>query len=204
MEEVLWDGKSKIERGHIVTVHGCDIGSSYYNAIPEGQKATVIGHDMQQNCVPVLLIRWYDLNSVIRLDVVTENNVSSALVTSEAQRFSDVFYEVHNIRLSPRNVQAVLDKLAEPEQNVSQDKMHEITLLSSAGCEQLEILDFPITLKLASDQFKVDTDDEDMVGISTHVLSCLLSLYDDAEKLATRNSHWWFLIPTEATFTKPK
>jgi hypothetical protein len=104
-----------------------------------------------------------------------------------------MFDDLHSIRLNPKDVQKVFDKLQEVEQDVFQDEGIEVNIWGNAGLHFL-VGKTPLTVKLWSSDYTVE---DDQIGISVDVLAVATGSSIAPQQ---KGSFYWFDIPTQATF----
>ena len=145
METTYWDGKTPLDVGHIALVYGASAYDPDYPSIEEGQEVTILAKDRQPSR-DVFIVRWYDEGGYIRVSPLVPHCLHPVSKnTKRAQDFVNMFDYLHSIRLNPKDVQKVFDKLQEVEQDVSQDEAIEVTLWGNAGLDLL-VGKTPLTL----------------------------------------------------------
>lgn len=193
METTYWDGKTPLDVGHVALVYGASAYDPDYPSIEEGQEVTILAKDRQPSR-DVFIVRWYDDAGYIRVSPLVPHCLHPVSKnTKRAQDFVNMFDDLHSIRLNPKDVQKVFDKLQEVEQDVSQDGAIEVNLWGNAGCDLL-IGKTPLTLKLWSSDYKIE---DDQIGINIGVLAVATN-----SKVTPQQAQcfYWFDIPVQASF----
>ncbi|BDU13275.1 hypothetical protein [Escherichia phage phiWec190] len=193
METTYWDGKTPLDVGHIALVYGASAYDPDYPSIEEGQEVTILAKDRQPSR-DVFIVRWYDEGGYIRVSPLVPHCLHPVSKnTKRAQDFVNMFDYLHSIRLNPKDVQKVFDKLQEVEQDVSQDEAIEVNLWGNAGLDLL-VGKTPLTLKLWSSDYKID---DDQIGINVGVLAVATNSKVTPQQA---QSFYWFDMPVQASF----
>lgn len=195
METTYWDGKTPLDVGHIALVYGASAYDPDYPSIEEGQEVTILAKDRQPSR-DVFIVRWYDEGGYIRVSPLVPHCLHPVSKnTKRAQDFVNMFDYLHSIRLNPKDVQKVFDKLQEVEQDVSQDGAIEVNLWGNAGLDLL-VGKTPLTLKLWSSDYKID---DDQIGINVGVLAVATNSKVTPQQA---QSFYWFDMPVQASFNQ--
>ena len=193
MEATYWDGKTPLDVGHVALVYGASAYDPDYPSIEEGQEVTILAKDRQPSR-EVFIVRWYDDHGYIRVSPLVPHCIHPVSQnTKRAQDFVNMFDDLHSIRLNPKDVQKVFDKLQEVEQDVFQDEGIEVNIWGNAGLHFL-VGKTPLTVKLWSSDYTVE---DDQIGISVDVLAVATGSSIAPQQ---KGSFYWFDIPTQATF----
>lgn len=193
METTYWDGKTPLDVGHIALVYGASAYDPDYPSIEEGQEVTILAKDRQPSR-DVFIVRWYDEGGYIRVSPLVPHCLHPVSKnTKRAQDFVNMFDYLHSIRLNPKDVQKVFDKLQEVEQDVSQDEAIEVNLWGNAGLDLL-VGKTPLTLKLWSSDYKIE---DDQIGINVGVLAVATNSKVTPQQA---KSFYWFDMPVQASF----
>lgn len=195
METTYWDGKTPLDVGHIALVYGASAYDPDYPSIEEGQEVTILAKDRQPSR-DVFIVRWYDEGGYIRVSPLVPHCLHPVSKnTKRAQDFVNMFDYLHSIRLNPKDVQKVFDKLQEVEQDVSQDEAIEVNLWGNAGLHFL-VGKTPLTVKLWSSDYKID---DDQIGINVGVLAVATNSKVTPQQA---QSFYWFDMPVQASFNQ--